>query len=218
MNKNRDLFKEVIDFATSDRFEREVRKAKKEYFLRGGEEIKELVDAIPFFHWYIFDRPNSKTGKTPLIMYIEEHQMLFDKDKTRLQKLEDNILSRFVIKEIKDDGVVLRELHSNRRYLVRERTALPNLSKDLVIHARIFPWDDHYVFSGCLQPYPFKVKSTKRGMRLVDMDKIHKLLEKGFRLLDEKNYDRAIDIANRVLKADESNEDALLLKGEALYH
>ncbi len=150
----------------SQDYTEEIKKAKKEFIAVGvelGNEIEGCDDDLLdiFFDWYIFDRPQSKGGITPLRSIITGNGISED-DMKIYSDFEKNIPSVFIVKKNSDNMIKVQDIFTKNKYEVNNVfSAL--LEKGDVIETRLLPFRGGYGFSGTFSFYPKDIYPLIKG-------------------------------------------------------
>jgi hypothetical protein len=168
-------FKQLRDYVGSAAFENERRLARQEFFgelsqastcdvastvMDSGPEVlddKALLEDHPnYSDWFLFDRCHSRSSRTPVRMYVEQHPDLPERIRTNLLGCEQSISSVFAVAAAADDMAVVLDLEGDRSdyYRVARGADAPELAQGGIIRARLVHWDDGWYFHGDPCPWP----------------------------------------------------------------
>ena len=190
------LVERIVQEYGSGEWEEEIRRARGQYFRRVPElkEDDSSYDALTafFLDWYVFQRPLSALGLTPLQHYAGAVDHSND-DYRLLCSLAASVHSVYRVVKVEKNGLHLEDLFTGERIRVSERRALVGLERDNVLEARLYPLAERLVFEGAsfmvhppvAEKYLRRVvdahRSTGRPARL---DIILELEALGFRYVD----------------------------------
>ncbi|MFC2077130.1 hypothetical protein ACFLT7_08610 [candidate division KSB1 bacterium] len=158
----------LVDFIQGDRFEADLRRAKKEYFgtpvPRFKDEAEYDLNVSNFLDWYIFDRPVRSLGKTPLVLYVEElDEGRRDEEGPVYEEFLDGHYSLFRLRKKTGTGCYLEDLLSSRIFFVGDLKLLPRFTRNNNLAVRILRFRGDYKLASALDLVPVKV-----GQFLVD--------------------------------------------------
>ncbi len=171
-----EIFDDLKSFAKSGRFKKELDDARHEFDLDIGDILKESttkdVYNIMFDEWYTFERPEENTGERFPELYAQEFSSRLSKeDKERIVHLSENIFGFFKVLEKDDNGVRVKDMSTGEEYFVEEREALNGMNVGDVLLSRIFPWDDHWLFSGAILSLPEEAIASIEESQNVGIEK-----------------------------------------------
>ena len=148
----------IIHFASTEQYSREVLQAREEYFSTLGyvsEEEDDYEEKLRrFLDWYIFDRPLSDTGKSPVETFYEKLQRTFNEDdENTYSEFRKSIQSLFIVKKSEETGVQVKDLITRRKHFV-EYDVPKGFVKDEIFQARLIPFQGGFRFgeSFCFHP------------------------------------------------------------------
>ncbi|NUQ00833.1 MAG: hypothetical protein HUU35_13370, partial [Armatimonadetes bacterium] len=149
----------VLEYAGSSAFEAERRKAREEFFGHRDPEFSNdeiLLDrCAAYYNWFMFDRRDSRSHKTPVRLYVAEHPDLPARIRTNLLACEDSVFSTFKVVEVEADHVILLNLLGEESDYYRV-VARPDdlLHQGQMITARLVRWDGAHHFHGQVEEWP----------------------------------------------------------------
>lgn len=155
----REHLEKMFAFVTSDEYSEEAGQAQSEYRETAGdifEDDKSYETRMAMFlEWYTFDRRMDGGKFTPLDDYIEKNQDQWSPEIRQIHEMfRENIKGIFIIKKIRRDSVVAKNLFDNISYLVREHESEIIFRKNDIFEGRIIPVDGNNRFTGnfCFHP------------------------------------------------------------------
>ncbi len=176
----------IIEKYTQGKFDKEVRKAKAEFFEKTGTAF----DNDPFYEerlnlfleWYLFSRPVSGSDLSPVkLFYHEKQNQLTPSEKEVYHGFTQTLRSLFQLKKVKGAELILKDLFNNKDIKASEsKTAI--LTEGDIFEARLIPFQGkYYLGSGfCFHPSQSKsfiVKSIQKVKKLEDEFKDQLLLD-----------------------------------------
>ncbi len=189
-----DLIDEVMLHFSQKEFEQEAAEAKSNFHKSVGifdEESLDLEAKINLFmDWYIFYRQLKSNNKTPV-------ETLCDGDTDFVAKEEYNHLiknicssrhSLFEFIKVKADDIYVRDLYSGYKMVLKKSPFTIGFSKNEIFSARLFPYDDTFVFSKafCIHPpeaQKYIQKEVKKIKKLKEDEMLKAREEFIFRLI-----------------------------------
>lgn len=150
---------ELIAYGSSEGRKPDLIAAKAEYFRLTGdvyEDDKSFEQRMgSFLDYYLFDRPDVETGKTPAQQLHEERTRASGSEAaTPYLSLTQTIHGLFEVRKLGKGRVRLRELFSRKTYEVSERRQMVGLEKGDILEARLIPFGDQLLFSGAFCCHP----------------------------------------------------------------
>ncbi|MFZ5469641.1 MAG: hypothetical protein ACOZIN_09405 [Myxococcota bacterium] len=108
-----------------------------------------------FLDWYLFDRPNPATDKTPAQEFYAAAVREGPPERAAaFRAFTETVHALFEVRKLGKGLVRLRELFSGKDYDVSERRQLAGLEKGDLIEARLIPFGGTYVFSAAFCCHP----------------------------------------------------------------
>lgn len=148
----------LIKFATSERFLKELETAKFEYFKEIGElytEDQSYETRMRMFnYWFVFDRMLVKEKQIPVEIYFNENKQ----DHDILSCFKSTIHSLFIIEKIKKEKVFVKNIILDEKNEVVERRSLSSFHKDDIFEGRLIPIGDELYFTDALLFHPKEIK------------------------------------------------------------
>lgn len=185
----------IIETFTQGEYEKEVRKAKEDFFKLTGTAFEkdsfyeERLDL--FLDWYLFTRPLIKHDLSPVrLFYNQKEKSLTSEERDVYYGLTQTLHSIYQLKKIKKNMFYLTDLFSNQSIEVQEAHTV-TLSEGDVFEARAIPYKGKYYFGRGFCFHPPQAKNF-----IIQRIKKIKSLEKEFR---EKLL---LDLAQMRLKHD----------------
>jgi hypothetical protein len=158
-----ELIDRLITFFTSDRFQEEVARAKKDFFDESGVMDEENHDfemrMTQFLEWYLFTRPLSTlsdgSGITPAFyaLQLPEFQMTAE-ERPLFEKLAVTRHSLFEFIKIRGDDIYVRDLFLNKKIVIPNSPINIGFSREEFFDARLIPDGENFQFSRafCFHP------------------------------------------------------------------
>jgi len=192
----------LLQFAGSGDLEYEIVRAKKEYFARFG--VSSNPDGIfenymlNFVDWYVFDRPLTNTGKTPLWTFLDRFSNTLDEKELEIYRdMTRNIHSLFQVIKIGDEEVKIKELFDENKFIVKDEMP-KGFCKNEIFEARIIPYGQDYCFGEAFMFHPLqavkiileKIKRIKTSYEPLERLKlIQDLASRKFKLEQYRHVD-----------------------------
>lgn len=187
----------------------EIKKAKQEFIAMGGDLSKEIEGDSElleiFFDWYLFERPLSLEGLTPVELFLKTAEISED-DRQVYLDFTKPIHSIFVVKKASSE-IKLQDIFTKNKYVLLNISSTL-LEKGDVAETRILPFKQEYRFSGAFFFYPHNIypivkakakEARKKRMKdfsplickfrqlktmwnrcsNMDIEKVYKLMEEG---------------------------------------
>ncbi|MDO8690941.1 MAG: hypothetical protein Q7R39_13180, partial [Dehalococcoidia bacterium] len=150
-----DLKRELIEFGRGQRFAREMNREVRRVF---GEPpaVESEADAINFTDWFILEHL-LRDGKTVVGKFVEERGGLSASDKSMLLAWKQVIEGVFEVQGRREDGILLRDLADDCRYLAKSNQGPAFLSEVLTgsfVITRLAPLADYWMVSGATTVLP----------------------------------------------------------------
>ncbi|MBI5527912.1 MAG: hypothetical protein HY897_16400 [Deltaproteobacteria bacterium] len=149
----------LFEFVSSGGLEPEIRKARSEFFA----EVKDVYAEEEFFEerinafleWYCIDRTVGKTGRTPLLLFLEKsHATLPAGTLDYLNGFREARHALFEIRGMGEGRVEVRDIFSREEFSVTERRPLGTLKKGDVCETRLVPYRSEIFFSRTFLVFP----------------------------------------------------------------
>ncbi len=173
------LIDEILHHFSTGSFAGEVMNAKKQFFELAGvfdEESGEFEQKMTqFIDWYLFTRPLSFSGLTPIQM-VEQGQGNFFPQQSTSEEIQALVRGRHSIFEfikIKNSDVYLRDQFTGEKIIIKNSSVTVGFEKDHLFETRLFPQNDTFVFgaSFCIHPPKasrYILKEIKRVKKIKD--------------------------------------------------
>jgi hypothetical protein len=150
---------QLIAFASEEPRKPDLILAKQEYFNATGEVFEDdktfEMRMASFLDFYLYDRPNPVTGKTPAQEFFEARREQASPDEAAAYRsFTETMHGLFEIRKMPKGVIRLRELFSGKDYDVTERRQMAGLEKGDIIEARLIPYGGHLLFSGAFVCHP----------------------------------------------------------------
>ena len=176
----------IIEKYTQGKFEKEVRKAKSEFFEKTGTAFdndsfyEERLNL--FLEWYLFSRPLSGYDDPPVKLFYQEKQKeLSPSEKEVYHGFTQVLHSIFQVKKVKKGELTLKDFFNNKDIKASEsKTAI--LTEGDIFEARLIPFQGNYYFGSgfCFHPAQSKsfiVKCIRKVKNLENQFKDQLLLD-----------------------------------------
>lgn len=196
LNRIQDLFASV-DYVD------EVRLAKQEYCRLTGEfhedDLTYELRLSSFLDWYIFERPMSEDGRTPVSRYLVDHRKdLKEEERAIYRGLTETIHSIFELRKIATKELHLLDLIEDEKRMVYAEQAPIGVGRGDIFEARLIPVENHYFFAKGFCFFPREVRNyIRREARLrrdkLPSDKKELLCSLSYKRLMQDRY-RHVDI------------------------
>lgn len=158
MESYQPLLDQLITSATADDRKPELVAAKAEYFALTGEVFEDdksfEMRMASFLDYFLFDRKNPATGKTPAQTFYEEKQRTDPEQALQFRAFTETVHGLFEVRKLGKELIRLRELFSGKDHDVTERRQMAGLEKGDLIEARLIPFDGQLWFSGAFCYHP----------------------------------------------------------------
>ncbi len=188
-----DLIDDVmLNFSQGD-YEKEAIAAKSEFHKSVGifdDDSIDLGNKINLFiDWYLFNRKLKSHNLTPIqLVGRDGHFPVRDGLGGLVQNLCSSKQSLFEFIKVKDEDVYVRDLYSEYKMVLKKSPFVVGFSKSEVFSARIFPFEDTFVFSKafCIHPtqaLKFILKEVKKIKKIKGDEQLIQREELIFRLL-----------------------------------
>jgi hypothetical protein len=162
----------VIHFASSGVYRAELLQAREDFFAHLGvvseEEDKYEEYLRHFLDWYIFDRPLTSSGSTPVSTFFAKfHRTFSNEDEVVYDGFRKSRQSLFIVKKSGDEGVWIRDLISKEKYFVEDDVP-KGFFKDEIFQVRLIPFQGGYRFGDAFYFHPQSAKKIiqKRAKKL----------------------------------------------------
>jgi len=162
----------LIAFASSERFNDELLKAKAEFFAGTGEIFEDdrsfELRMASFLDYYVFDRVIPEQGRTPAQIFLAESEGIAESDLAIRRGLVETRHSLWEVRKLGKNVIQLRDLLAGKDIDVFERRQPAGLKKGDLIEARLIPVDGRFLFSTafCFHPVEAKKPIAKELKRL----------------------------------------------------
>ncbi|MCB0342975.1 MAG: hypothetical protein H6626_14895 [Pseudobdellovibrionaceae bacterium] len=162
------LIEQFMQHFTSEAYRGEVKLGRAEFHKMAGvfdEESPDFEEKMSqFVDWYLFARPLSETGRTPVEeAHAQPKNLPFAVDSAVLQKLVDNRPSLFEFIKLKGSDLSIKDMFSGYKYTVKDSPLVVGLEKNVVFSARLIPIEDGVVFSGAFCFHPIQANKFIRA-------------------------------------------------------
>lgn len=161
---------ELIAFASAEPRKPDLLNAKAEYFRLTGEVFED--DAIfesrmaSFLDYFLFDRKNPETGKTPAQELFELKHAESPDQALVFRSFTETIHGLFEVRKLGKGMIRLRDLFTEKDYDVTERRQMVGLEKGDILEARLIPFGGHLLFSSAFCYHPkAAVKAIKKEVK-----------------------------------------------------
>lgn len=148
-------------WASSEARKPDLVQAKADYFKLTGEVFEDdkvfEMRMASFLDWFLFDRPNPATGKTPAQEYFEAQQQTSVEQANAFRSFTETLHGLFEVRKLGKGVVRMRELFSGKDHDVTERRHLAGLEKGDILEARLIPFGGHLWFSPAFCFHPRQV-------------------------------------------------------------
>ena len=164
--------------AENDRFNAEMREAKKEFEQMAGailESDREYVARINSFHnWYILDRPMRSVGMTPLQYFLQFNANSYSQEELAgYRELADNLHSVFQLLKRTRTHTWVRDLLTTKKHAVEGSEETNHIDPGTLFNSRLFIHGGKVYFSNYLVPHPHDVaKEIQRAAKRTRKAKI----------------------------------------------
>ena len=154
-----ELIDRLITFFTSDKFQEEVARAKKDFFDESGVMDEENQDfemrMTQFLEWYLFTRTLNGIGITPAFyaLQLPEFKMTAE-ERPLFEKLAVTRHSLFEFLKIRGDDIYVRDLFLNKKIVIPNSPINIGFSREEFFDARLVPDGENFQFSRafCFHP------------------------------------------------------------------
>lgn len=154
-----ELIDRLITFFTSDQFQEEVARAKKDFFDESGVMDEENQDfemrMTQFLEWYLFTRHLTGIGITPAFyaLQLPEFKMTAE-ERPLFEKLAVTRHSLFEFLKIRGDDIYVRDLFLNKKIIIPNSPINIGFSREEFFDARLVPDGENFQFSRafCFHP------------------------------------------------------------------
>lgn len=160
---------DLTEYARTDPLmRRELDRARAMFFGAAGEQPyvqdqqREDMAQARLLDWFLFDYQIGDGGPTPIEAYQRLKQHGLNDEKRRV--LEDFGKSIYGVFEVTasqpGQGITLRDLADEKKYVVQERRASTMLSPEALVLGRVIPSDDQHVLSAALSIWREDARAT----------------------------------------------------------
>lgn len=194
----------LTTWASSEERKPDLIEAKTDYFKLTGEVFEDdksfEMRMASFLDYFLFDRVNPKTGKTPAQEYFElQQQQAAPEQASAYRSFTETLHGLFEVRKLGKGMVRMRELFSGKDHDVTERRQLAGLEKGDILEARLIPFGGHLWFSPAFIFHPRQV-----GKLIAKEVKRRKKKEP-----ERPQRDLVWDCSRRALKADRYRQIAV---------
>lgn len=179
------IYDKVIDklmgHYTGPEYRDEVVQAKKEFFedagLVGDETFHFEVRMSQFLDWYLFTRELTDAHIPPVHLAFEDPPFEVDEtDRLHLQNLVRGKHSLYEYIKTKGNTVYVKDLLDNKKVILENSHVTTGFNTDEVFEARVFPFEDTFVFSRgfCFHPAEAKSFILKEVKKVRHLDAVQK--------------------------------------------
>ena len=196
----------------------EVIRAKEDFYKIVGafdEESPEIEQKISqFTDWYLFMRPLSAKGITPIQHFLIQPEFeLTEEQQPLLNGLKNSLHSLFEFSKVKGSEVHLKDLFSGKAVVVSS-SAGASFDKEAYFETRLFQFDDVYYFGSTFCFHPPEAGSFIKK----EIKKLKKVAKENFDSEKDLLIDRLYKMRNKFdqykhvgLKEIYSNESKLIV-------
>lgn len=173
------LIERMLHYFTGPDFSEEVLRAKAFFFEKTSVLSEDSGDfetrMSQFLDWYIFSRPLSSQGETPVQYSLKIGEQFGDWGQTSLINLVNHKHSLFEFEKIKNENVVLYDLFDRKRLTVKN-SPWTIFHREELFEARLIPKDDAFVFARgiCIHPAEARRDILKESKRFRKKDKLER--------------------------------------------
>ncbi|PIT99691.1 MAG: hypothetical protein COT74_07805 [Bdellovibrionales bacterium CG10_big_fil_rev_8_21_14_0_10_45_34] len=185
------LIERMMQYFTSEKFDSEVRQAKKEFFEQSGlvDDHSGLFDLrmAQFLDWFLFSRELNDYHLTPSHLVVQaplESFEISESERPLFENLAKTRHSLFEFIKIKGREVTCRDLFKREKITLKNSVVSAGFTVDEIFEARIVPYEDTYVFARgfCFHPVEATKFILKEIKKVIHLDENQKELLM-FRLL-----------------------------------
>lgn len=161
---------ELIAFASAEPRKPDLLNAKAEYFRLTGEVFEDdpifELRMASFLDYFIFDRKNPQTGRTPAEELFERKQAEGAPDAAVFRGFTETLHGLFEVRKLGKGTLRLRDLYSGKDSDVTERRQMVGLEKGDILEARLIPFSGYLLFSSAFCYHPrAAVKAIKKEVK-----------------------------------------------------
>lgn len=170
-------YNKVIEEFSSDLYREELMSAKNSFFQYVGSPI--LDDNLKsdkfklFLDFYIYERPLREYGVSPIAYYYKLYKDKFnDSERLIYKHMTNTVCSIFSLEKVKGDFSTVRDLFSDKTYLVK--SLFLNEQKGYLFQARLVFFGDYYIsYVFCIHSPEVSqiIKEDIRKIKYLDRDK-----------------------------------------------
>lgn len=166
----------IMQHFTSALYVEEVAEAKEDFFKWAGIFDEETSDfemkMAQFMDWFIFTRPLSRYKTSPISrIFVEDGFEITKEEHQYYQNLASNRHSLFEFLKLRGDELHIRDLFSGYKMVLKKTPFVHGFVRDELFEARLFPHEDHFVFSSAFCIHP----AQARRFILSEVKKLKKL-------------------------------------------
>lgn len=210
-----ELSDHLMQFYTDGEFKKEAIKAKNEFYDMAGifDESSSGFEMrlAQFMDWYLFTRPHSEIGLTPIQIQVERGLMKTPEENTIFyQNLAASRHSLFEFLKITNEDLKIKDLFSGYTLVVKNSPVVHGFDKEELFEGRLIPHKDSFVFSSgfCFHPKEaskFILQEIKKVKKLPEKDEVqarNKLIIRLFKM--RQKYDQYKHVAISGIYSNES--------------
>lgn len=153
---------ELLAFASDTSFMPELLKAKAAYFSATGEVFEDDPSfeqrMAAFSDFYLFDWKLESNQITPAELFWRRGRFEKESDTSAFESFLQTWLSLWEVRKLRKEGILLRDLFTERDVEVFERRQLVGLSKGDLMEARLVPMKDGFVLTKAVAFHPIVVR------------------------------------------------------------
>lgn len=173
----RDLIDKLLQHFTGEEHVKEVALARKEFSEKAGvlDQTNEGFDMkmSQFADWYLFSRPRTDTGQTPIEMMEPASLGFTSEEIDGVEKLRNSRHGIFEFIKIKGEDIYIKELFSNEKIIIKKSPFSVGFDRVELFEARLIPVLDTYEFAPvfCFHPSQatrYILKEVKRVRKIKD--------------------------------------------------
>lgn len=183
--KTAELIDRLMQAFTSEKFQSEVRLAKKDFYDRAGvfdqasDEFE--MKMAQFADWYLFSRPLTDVARPPIQIADAKHLNVTEDEIPLFEALKQSRHSMFEFNKIKDSDVYVKDLFVGEKLAIKNSPYTTGFSRSELFEARLAPLGDDFHFCPAFCFHPDKAskyifREIKRVKKIKDPQK--KSLEK----------------------------------------
>lgn len=154
----------VLDEFSQGKYRDELGYAKEEFFIQSGvvhednSLYEERINA--FLDWYLFERQLIDEDLPPVILYYKRHKDEFSAEEEEVFRgFTETVHALFLVKNTENKKIFLKDLFTNKKYMVFDSYVEPILNKGDIFESRLIPFKGCYIFSRGFCFHPSETKS-----------------------------------------------------------